>query len=78
MHIAHKNTKSDRGVLVFSIDNMFRNGKGNLANPLLVMTESESGGVWDFTGAKGRKMTPPTKAAVPPTSLRKLVTPGVF
>ena len=45
-NIAHKKTKSDRGVPVFSIDYMFLNGKDSLADPALVMTESESGGVW--------------------------------
>ena len=31
---------------ICSIDKMFLNGKDNLADPVLVMTESESGGVW--------------------------------
>ena len=43
---AHKKTKSDRGVPVFSIDKMSLNGKDSFGNPVLVMTESESGGVW--------------------------------
>ena len=37
-NIAHQKTKSDRGVLVFSIDFMFLNGKDSLADPVLVMT----------------------------------------
>ena len=48
-NIAHKKTKSDRGVPVYSIDKMFLNGKDSLANPVLVMTE------WWYLGSTRAK-----------------------
>ena len=48
--------KSDRGVLVFSIDYIFLNCKDSLADPVLVMTESESGGVSALLVKKEREL----------------------
>ena len=55
-NIAHKKTKSDREVPVFSIDYIFLKGKDSLADPVLVMTESESGGVWALPSEKEREL----------------------
>ena len=44
----HYKSKNDRGIPVFSIDYMFLNGKESLANPVIVMTERDSGGIWSI------------------------------
>ena len=43
---AHSRVRGERGVPVFSIDYMFLNGKEDLSNPIIVVVESESGGIW--------------------------------
>jgi len=42
----HRRVQGESGIPVFSMDYMFLNGKESLSNPILVVTESESGGVW--------------------------------
>ena len=45
---SHARIKQGRGVPVFSIDYMFLNGDEYLSYPVVVMTESESGGIWSI------------------------------
>jgi len=42
----HRANKISRGIPAYSIDYMFLLGRETLSNPILVMTESESGGIW--------------------------------
>ena len=42
----HFRVKEDRRIPVFSIDYMFLNGKESLGNPIVIVTEKESGGIW--------------------------------
>ena len=42
----HYRIPNSRGIPVFSIDYMFLKGKESLSFPVLVITESESGGIW--------------------------------
>ena len=43
---AHRRVAEQRGISVFSIDYVFLNGRDSLSNPVIVMTDSESGGIW--------------------------------
>ena len=42
----HHRISDERGIPIFSMDYMFLNGKESLSFPILVITESQSGGIW--------------------------------
>ena len=42
----HQRIKEGRGVPIFGIDYMFLNGEDNLSYPIVVINDSESGGIW--------------------------------
>ena len=50
----HTRIFKERGIPIFCIDYMFLNGKESLSYPVLVMTESISGGIWAISVKRKR------------------------
>ena len=52
----HNKIKNNKGLPVFSLDYMFIKGSSGLDFPIVIVTESESGGIWAIPVLRKRKL----------------------